>query len=250
MEWSWPSTLLVSALLFVVATLYSSVGHGGATGYLAVLSFFAVAPAQMAGTALMLNVLVAGMASFAFVRAHHLVARLLWPFVLVSVPAAFLGGYLRVADRVYFILLALGLVAAALRLGLVPLKNSVEPTRTLPVAAAFPLGGAIGLFSGMIGIGGGVLLSPVLMLARWATAKQAAAVAAVFIVANSLAGIAGRAMRGTLDVVPVLVPLIAAFAGGLLGSYLGANRFSGSTLRRLLSLVLLFAAVRLLVSAR
>ena len=250
MEWSWPSTLLVSALLLVVATLYSSVGHGGATGYLAVLSFFAVAPAQMAGTALMLNVLVAGMASVAFLRAHHLVGRLLWPFVFVSVPAAFLGGYLRVADRVYFILLALGLVAAALRLGLVPLKNSVEPTRTLPVAAAFPLGGAIGLFSGMIGIGGGVLLSPVLMLARWATAKQAAAVAAVFIVANSLAGIAGRAMRGTLDVVPVLVPLIAAFAGGLLGSYLGANRFSGSTLRRLLSLVLLFAAVRLLVSAR
>ena len=249
MEWSWPSTLLVSALLFAVAVLYSSVGHGGASGYLAVLSFFAVAPAQMSGTALMLNVLVAGMAAIAFGRAHHLIGRLLWPFVFVSVPAAFLGGYLKVTDRLYFVLLAVGLLATALRLGLMPPRNSHEPTRTLPLAAAFPLGGAIGFFSGMIGIGGGVLLSPILILARWATAKQAAAVAAIFIVANSLAGIAGRAVRGTLDVMPVLVPLLAAFAGGLLGSHLGANKFSGNVLRRLLAVVLLLAAVKLLFTA-
>jgi len=249
MEWSWPSTLLVSALLFAVAVLYSSVGHGGASGYLAVLSFFAVAPAQMSGTALMLNVLVAGMAAIAFGRAHHLIGRLLWPFVFVSVPAAFLGGYLKVTDRLYFVLLAVGLLAAALRLGLMPLRNSHEPTRTLPIAAALPVGGVIGLFAGMIGIGGGVLLSPILILARWATAKQAAAVAAIFIVANSLAGIGGRAARGTLDVMPVLVPLLAAFAGGLLGSHLGANKFSGNVLRRLLAVVLLLAAVKLLFTA-
>ena len=249
MEWSPLVTLLVSALLFVVAVLYSSVGHGGATGYLAVLSFFAVAPAQIAGTALVLNVLVAGMASMAFIRAHHLVKRLLWPFVFVSVPAAFLGGYLKVADRLYFILLAAGLLAAALRLGLTPLKNLAEPTRPPPVAAAFPLGGVIGLFSGMIGIGGGVLLSPILILARWATVKQIAAVAAIFIVVNSLAGIAGRAARGTWDVMPAFIPLVAAFAGGLLGSHLGANKFSGNMLRRLLAVVLLLAAVKLVFTA-
>jgi uncharacterized membrane protein YfcA len=249
-EWTLPVTLLVSALLFVVALLYSSVGHGGATGYLAVLSFFAVAPAQMAGTALMLNVLVGGLASIAFVRAHHLIPRLLWPFVFVSVPAAFLGGYLKVTDRLYFVLLALALLAAAFRLGFVPRKHSQEPTRALAVPAALPLGGAVGLFSGMIGIGGGVLLSPILILARWATAKQASAVAAIFIVANSLAGIAGRAVRGGLDVVPVLVPLVAAFAGGLWGSHLGANKFSGNTLRRLLAVVLFVAAVRLVLTGK
>jgi uncharacterized membrane protein YfcA len=246
MEWSLSVTILVSVLLFVVATLYSSVGHGGATGYLAVLSFFAVPPGQMAGTALMLNVLVAGMASMAFVRARHLVGRLLWPFVFVSVPAAFLGGYLRITDRVYFVLLAVALMAAAFRLGLAPLKSTHEPTRALPVVAALPLGGAIGLFSGMIGIGGGVLLSPILILARWATAKQSAAVAAIFIVANSLAGLGGRAVRGTLDVMPVVFPLMAAFAGGLLGSHLGANKFSGVALRRVLAVVLVLAAVKLL----
>jgi len=245
-EWSLSITIFVSALLFVVAVLYSSVGHGGATGYLAVLSFFAVSPSQMSGTALVLNVLVAGAASFAFVRARHLDARLLWPFVFVSVPAAFLGGYLRITDRLYFILLAAGLILAALRLGVLPRKSAQEPTRPLSIAAALPLGGAIGLFSGMIGIGGGVLLSPVLILARWATAKQSAAVAALFIVVNSLAGLGGRAVRGTLDVMPAVLPVMAAFAGGLLGSHLGANRFSGVMLRRVLAVVLLLASVKLL----
>lgn len=249
-EWTWTATLFVSVLLFVVAALYSSVGHGGASGYLAILSFFAVPPAQMSGTALILNVLVAGIASLAFARAGHFSGRLLWPFVLVSIPAAFWGGYLEVADRLYFFLLAVGLLAAAFRLGFAPPESSTEPTRRFPVAAGFPIGGIIGLFSGMIGIGGGVLLSPILILARWSTAKQASAVAAVFILVNSLAGIAGRAVRGTLDVMPVLVPLMAAFAGGLLGSHLGANKFSGLMLRRLLAVVLILAAVKLMITAR
>jgi uncharacterized protein len=249
-DWPWMTTLLASLLLFVVAALYSSVGHGGATGYLAVLSLFAVPPEQMSGTALILNVFVAGIASLAFTRAGHLNARLLLPFILVSVPAAFLGGYLKIADRLYFVLLAIGLLAAAFRLGFTTQKNSAEPTRKFPFAWGFPIGGIIGLFSGMIGIGGGVLLSPMLIIARWSAAKQAAAVAAIFIVVNSLAGIAGRVARGTLDVIPVLVPLAAAFAGGLLGSHLGANKFSGIFLRRLLAAVLVLAAAKLFITTR
>lgn len=246
----WTAILGISVLLFLVAALYSSVGHGGASGYLAILSLFAVSPAQMSGTALILNVFVAGMASITFFRAGHLNKSVLWPFVAVSVPAAFLGGYLRLTDRSYLILLAIGLILAAARLGL-PLPNrDDQPLKRLPAAIGFPIGGMIGMFSGMIGIGGGILLSPILILSRWSTAKQAAAVAAVFITANSLAGIGGRLARGGVDVLPLAPPLIAAFLGGLLGSHWGANRFSNTILRRLLAIVLVLAAVKLWFASR
>lgn len=246
----WPSVLGLAALVFVVAAFYSSVGHGGASGYLAVLALFGVPPEQMACTALILNVLVAGLASVAFFRAGHFSARMLWPFAVTSIPCALAGGFLKVSNHVFVALLTFALLATALRLSLAFAgTDAADQTRPVRLKTALPVGAGIGLLSGMVGIGGGVFLSPVMLLSKWATAKQTAATAAVFIVVNSLAGLTGRLVNGGLDVVPMLLPLAAAFGGGLIGSYWGANRFSGLSLRRTLALVLALAAVKLAIAA-
>ncbi|MBI3953608.1 MAG: sulfite exporter TauE/SafE family protein [Chloroflexi bacterium] len=245
-----PLLLGLSALVCAVAFLYSSVGHGGASGYLAVLSLFAFAPMQMATTALVLNVLVAGTGTVAFWRAGHLSWRLLGPFVLAAVPAAFLGGLLGVRPELYGLLLAAVLAFAALRLGLrLEPRGAAEATQRPPLGVALPLGGGIGLLSGVVGVGGGIFLSPLLILLRWATTKQTAAVSAAFIVANSLSGLLGRALGGNFELGPLAALIPAAFLGGLAGSYLGASRFSGLLLRRLLAVVLLVAAVKLVITA-
>ncbi len=243
------SIVIVSVLIFIVAALYSSVGHGGASGYLAVLSFFAVAPATMGSTALTLNVLVAGVALFSYLRAGHLSWRLAWPFILLSIPAAFIGGLVKVSEKTYFVLLALALVIAAYRLAM-SATGSVEGSefKRVKLSVSLPAGGAIGLLSGIVGVGGGIFLSPVMLLFRWADAKKTSAVAALFIVVNSFAGLAGRLVKGELAI-GGFGPLVAvAFLGGLLGSYYGANRFSGVVLRRLLAVVLIVAALKMIVS--
>ncbi|MDO8587318.1 MAG: sulfite exporter TauE/SafE family protein [Armatimonadota bacterium] len=234
-------------LIFVVAVLYSSVGHGGASGYLAVLSLLAIPRAEMATTALALNILVAGTACLNFHRSNHLRLRLTWPLIVLSIPGALIGGAIYVPERVYSLLLAVALLAAAVRLsGLLNPLSREEKLRPLRLPAAVPLGGAIGLLSGIVGIGGGVFLSPVMILARWAGAKQVAATSACFIVVNSIAGLSSRMISHNADfgIVPAL-PL-AAFAGGLIGSSLGARRFSSLALRRVLATVLVTAAVKLL----
>ena len=243
------SLLIISALVFVVATLYSSVGHGGASGYLAVLSLFAVAPATMSSTALTLNILVAGAALYSYVRAGHLSLTLAWPFILLSIPAAFIGGMIHVPEKTYFILLAFALVFAAYRLALTAISSEgVAEAKPVRLAVSLPVGGAIGLLSGIVGIGGGIFLSPIMILFRWADAKRTSALAALFIVVNSLAGLAGRLLKGELAI-DGFAPLIAvAFFGGLLGSHFGANRFSGAALRRLLALVLMIAAIKMIAA--
>jgi uncharacterized membrane protein YfcA len=243
------SIIIVTILVFIVAALYSSVGHGGASGYLAVLSFFAVAPATMGSTALTLNILVAGVALFSYVRAGHLSWRLAWPFILLSIPAAFVGGLVRVSERTYFVLLALALVFAAYRLAM-SATGSAEGTEYKPVklSASLPAGAAIGFLSGIVGVGGGIFLSPVMLLFRWADAKKTSAVAALFIVVNSLAGLAGRLVKGELAIGAFAPLIVVAFLGGLLGSYYGANRFSGIVLRRLLAVVLVIAALKTVVA--
>ncbi len=205
-------------LIFAVAALYSSVGHGGASGYLAVLSLLAIPRAEMATTALVLNILVAGTACLSFCHSKHFSLGLTWPFIVLSIPGAVIGGAIDVPERAYSLLLAFALIVAAVRLSglLNPLigKGEVRPPR-LPLAA--PLGGFIGLLSGIVGIGGGIFLSPVALLARWGNAKQIAATSAFFIVVNSIAGLGSRVISHNADfgIVPVL-PL-AALAGGLLG---------------------------------
>ena len=231
---------------FVIALLYASVGHGGASGYLAVLSLLAIRPDQMAATALTLNLLVAWIGLLAFVRAGHFSGRLTWPFVAASVPAAFLGGLTRVSAHAYAVLLAFALIVAAWRLLIELRREPSKPERPPSLTAALPVGGAIGWLSGVVGVGGGIFLSPALLLCRWADAKQTAATSACFILVNSAAGLAGRLVHGTFEGGGLWPLLIAACAGGVIGSRLGANHFSGRALKRVLAVVLLVAAVKLL----
>lgn len=238
-------------VFFVIALLYASVGHGGASGYLALLSLApaALAPDQMATTALTLNLIVAGMGWLAFARAGHFVGRLAWPFIAASMPAAFLGGAASVSVHVYALLLAGSLFIAALRVLMTVQQHQQDSARPPAVAIALPVGAGVGWLSGVVGVGGGIFLSPLLLLLGWATAQQTAAASACFIVVNSAAGLAGRFARGAMDYGLLWPLLLAAFAGGLMGSRLGANHFSGTLLKRLLAVVLVLAAGKLLVLA-
>jgi hypothetical protein len=250
MELSLTSILLISVLIMFVAGLYSSVGHGGASGYMAVLSLFALAPAQMSATALVLNVLVAGLSLYSFYRAGHLSIKLAWPFIASSVPAAFLGGLIHVSQKAYFLLLAAFLLFAAFRLAFSDGSLSEEGlTRKVSLGISIPSGAAIGLLSGIVGVGGGILLSPLMLLMKWASTKQTAAVSALFIIANSLAGLGGRLAGGSLNI-GIALPFVAgAFFGGLIGSYYGAKRFSTLLLRRILAVVLVIAAFKLVMAS-
>jgi len=246
-----PETLaLLMALVFVVAAAYASVGHGGASGYLAVLSFFGFAPAVMAPGALLLNLIVAGMSFTSYWRAGHFAPRLLWPFLLTSVPFAFVGGLLPVAAHVYIVLLAAVLLFSAYRLIAVRSQAAEESLLKPPrLIVALPVGAAIGLLSGMVGVGGGIFLSPLILLLGWADAKRTAAASAAFIWINSAAGLYGHLSRNMPDW-NLLVWLVgAAAAGGALGSWLGARRLTGLWLRRVLGVVLILAAVKLLRAA-
>jgi len=234
-------------LIFIVAMLYSSVGHGGASGYLAVLSLLAISRTQMATTALVLNILVAGIACLSFHRSKHFSLSLTWPFILLSIPGALLGSAIHVPESTYSLLLAFALIVAAVRLsGLLNPLMRKENLRPLRLPAAMPLGGVIGLVSGIVGIGGGIFLSPVMLLAGWANVKQVAATSACFIVVNSIAGLATRVVCHNADFGISPVFPLAGLAGGLLGSSLGARTCSSPALRRILAAVLVTAAFKLL----
>lgn len=238
---------ILSALTFLVAFIYSSVGHGGASGYLAVLSFFAVPHVQMSTSALGLNLLVSGLSFRAYCKAHHFSWKLTYPFILTSIPAAFAGGLIKISASLYALLLAGVLLFAALRL----LVDRDDKTSGIaggpPLWVSLVTGGLIGLLSGMVGFGGGIFLSPILLLFQWADPKKTAATSAFFILVNSVSGLLGRFMRGGLQFTPHLSFLVlAAFLGGISGSQLGACHFSTPWLRRILALVLFLAAFKLL----
>lgn len=230
-----------------MAALYSSVGHGGASGYLALMALLAVPTQQAATTALVLNVVVAGIAAWFFARAGHLRVSLLWPLIAVSVPCAFLGGMLDLPDLLVKRSLAAVLAYAAIML---PAKRGPDPGGGLRPVRWPPLiatGAGVGIVSGITGIGGGIFLSPLLVLARWATVRQAAAVASIFIVANSVAGLAGRAAKSSLAIGPYWPLLGAAVLGGIVGSRFGAKVAPLYVLRILLAAVMLAAIVKLIL---
>jgi uncharacterized protein len=254
---------IVVPALAAVAALYGSVGHGGASGYLAVLALAGLAPEGLRPAALTLNLVVSLVATFRFGAAGHLRVRLLLPFLAASVPAAFVGGSLPVDPEVYNLLLGAVLLLAGARLGWSGLKGEGDaPAGEVPGAGAggsarrpgpalpvmFMTGLAIGLASGIIGVGGGIFLSPLLILMGWATARETAAIAAPFIFLNSAAGLAGQLLAGA--VLPVGLPLWlgAVLAGGWIGATFGSRRARPETLRILLGLVLLIAAGKLLLS--
>ncbi|HYR46373.1 MAG TPA: sulfite exporter TauE/SafE family protein, partial [Thermoanaerobaculia bacterium] len=220
--------------------MYSSVGHGGASAYLAVMALAGLAPTVMRPAALVLNLIVAAIGSIRFARAGHFRWRLFWPFAVTSIPLAFVGGAITLPDAVYRRILAVVLLFAAYRLWRV-FRGGEEKIRLPPLPAALVWGAAIGLLSGLTGVGGGIFLSPLLLLAHWAEPKPTAAVSAAFIWVNSFAGLLGK--PSSLAVLPEGIALWAAAAaiGGILGAGLGSRRLPSLTLRRLLAVVLLIA---------
>lgn len=236
-----PWTYLVLA---VIAYLYASVGHGGASGYLAVMAMMGFSQEVMRPTALLLNLFVSAVSFAQFARAGHFRWRLFWPFALTSVPLAYLGAQVTLDPLVYKRVLAVCLVLAAARLlGVIP--GGTGDRRSMTVGAALLIGAALGAVSGIIGIGGGILLSPLLLLLRWADAKETAAVSALFIFVNSASGLVGALHDGQAMTADMLVWVAAALLGGLVGGYVGARRMNEPQLRALLGVVLALASVKL-----
>jgi uncharacterized membrane protein YfcA len=225
-----------------MAFLYASVGHGGASGYLAVMALFAIAPPLMKQTALLLNLGVSLMSFIAFYRQGYFKWKLFWPFALGSIPAAFLGARIPLTDSTYKQILGACLFLAVIRM-VVSLQES--SARRLPVFIGILAGGLIGLLSGMIGIGGGIILSPLLLLFRWASLKEAAAVSALFIFVNSVAGLAGLKTWIPLDQSQMIYWLVASLMGGFLGARWGAGMASNTKVKWILALVLVIASLKL-----
>ena len=245
MEWV---LVAICLALMVVAALYSSVGHGGASGYLAVLSlttYGTMESAWLKQHAWCLNLIVAAIAFYHFHRAGHHVPKLTLPFVVASIPMAMVGGYLAVDGAVYDLLLSICLLAAAWRLFTTSVSD-VDGGSEPPWGIAAPVGGTIGFASGIIGVGGGIFLSPILLLKKWATPKGAAATSALFIWVNSLAGLGGATLSGQLALEwGVLFPFVAAvLVGGFIGSRYGAEVAPHQMVRKLLVVVLVVAAAR------
>ena len=234
-------------LIFSVAFLYSSVGHGGASGYLAVMSLFAFNPQTMSTTALILNIVVSAVSFFSYKNAGHFNGSLLYPFLILSVPMSWLGGRIRLPVSSYALLLASVLLFAAFRLNVnVGPDIRSEKHNSLNFSLALLVGGSIGFVSGVVGIGGGIFLSSFLLLVGWATTKESSALAAPFILINSIAGLLPRLANQEPVWSTTRLYSVSAFAGGLLGSHLGANRFTVIALRRILGLVLILASVKLI----
>ncbi len=232
------------ALVFVAAVLYSMVGHAGASGYLAAMALVGIAPAVMKPTALALNILVATVGTVQFVRAGRFSWSLFWPFALGSVPFAFLGGSLALPIPLYRRLLALVLLYAAYRLFRASTGAVAEPRAPRrPIAAA--AGAGIGFLSGLTGVGGGIFLSPLMIIKGWADARRTAAVSVAFILVNSVSGLLGH--LSSVRFLPREIGILAGVAllGGFIGSTIGSRRLPNPVLRRLLAVVLLVAAAKL-----
>lgn len=235
--------LLLIAGVLVVAFLYASVGHAGASGYIAVMALAGLAPAQIKPTALVLNILVACLGSWNFWRAGHFSWRLFWPFAALSVPMAFLGGYLALPSHVFKLLIGIVLLLSAAHFFWRPHVDEVRVEPSVPVSLA--AGGVLGLFAGLTGTGGGIFLTPLLLVMRWAKTKSASAVSVVFILVNSIAGLIGHASNAQA-IPPVAAPLaVAAVVGGGAGAWLGSRRFPPATVKRLLATVLVIAGLKL-----
>lgn len=241
-----PLPLLVTAFL-AASALYASVGHGGASAYLAVMGFAGMLPAEMKPIALTLNIAVSAMALTMFARAGHFRGQLFWPLALASIPAAFLGGWLQSPDPIFKVILAIALLFGAWRLAFES-KTDVEATRAPHQASLLALGLALGFVSGLIGIGGGIFLTPLLILFRWSPAKPAAAISAAFILANSLSGLGGFFVKG--GVVPSLTWMLlpAVVVGGWFGATWGSGKAHSPALRQALAAVLVVAATKFLVT--
>jgi uncharacterized membrane protein YfcA len=235
---------------FAVAAFYSSVGFGGGSSYLAILALYSVDFLLLRSTALMCNIAVVAGSAILYYRNGLIHWKKVLPIVVLSVPFAFLGGMLPIRETAFFILLGAVLCVASVVMWIQPQVHKVKEGLSLPGHTLFNagLGGSIGFLAGMVGIGGGIFLSPVLHLLRWATAKAIAATASIFILVNSIAGLVGQSLRPGFDInwkftIPLLVAVVV---GGQLGARLGIFRFEQKTVKRATAILILIVSVRIL----
>ena len=242
------SIILFYILLFLVAFLYSSVVHGGASGYLALMAIFSFAPGVMKPTALLLNLFVSLTSFIQFYRGKHFNWKIFLPFAITSVPMAYVGGLITVDDNIYKKILGILLIIPIIRF-LVFANIQVEEIKKANVVLSLLIGAAIGFLSGLIGIGGGIILSPVLLLLKWTDMKQTAAISALFIFVNSLSGLAGQLQKGINFSADMYAYVAIAFAGGICGAYFGSLKFKSNILKYMLAVVLIVAAYKLLFTS-
>ncbi len=236
----------LSVAILIIGFLYSSVGHAGASGYIAIMSLFSLDPAFIKPTALLLNIFVATITTWQFYKAGHFSWRLFWPFAILAVPLAFLGGYVNLPTHYFKMLVGVILLYSAYRFFARPSADIVTstPKRSVAVVA----GGCLGLLSGLTGTGGGIFLTPLLLFKHWAHAKTAASVSALFILLNSASGLLGN-WSNTRHIPSFgLVLALSVIVGGSLGSYYGSRRFDHVIIKRMLAIVLLIAGSKLILT--
>ena len=236
----------IAGLMAIAAALYSSVGHGGASAYLAIMALFSVAPEAMRPTALALNLVVATFAAGRFALERQTNWRLLTAFAVTAVPAAYLGGRIILAPELYRPLVGVVLLLAAVRLFWQPERLAARALHTPSPLVTLPVGAVLGLLAGLSGTGGGIFLSPLIILFGWEDARKTSGIAAAFIVANSIAGLLGNV--ASVQQLPAELPVLVAsvFAGALLGTWLGVSRLPRHRLLQGLAIVLVIAALKLL----
>lgn len=234
----------LSAAFAVVAFMYASVGHAGASGYIAIMSLAGFAPESIRPVALVLNILVAVLATWHFWRAGHFSWRLFWPFAIASMPCAFLGGYLELPRRGFTVLVGAVLLYSSYRFFAKPSPDREAAPPRPPVAMA--TGAGLGLLAGLTGTGGGIFLTPLLLFKNWAQTKPAAAVSALFILVNSAAGLVGNLVSTSYLPAFTGYLALAAVTGGFAGSYFGSRKFPPAVIKKMLAAILLIAGLKLI----
>jgi len=242
---SMETIIIFYILLFLVAFLYSSVGHGGASGYLALMAIFSISPEVMKPTALLLNLFVSMTSFIQFYRGKHFNWKIFLPFALTSVPMAFVGGLITVDADIYKKILGFLLLIPIIRF-LFFANITVKEIKKSNLVLSLVIGAAIGFFSGLIGIGGGIILSPALLLLKWTDMKQTAAISALFIFVNSFSGLVGQLTKGIHFSPDMYAYVAVAFIGGIFGAYYGSLRFGHTVLKYMLAAVLMAATYKLL----
>jgi uncharacterized membrane protein YfcA len=238
-------------LFFIGAFVYSSVGHGGGSAYLAIMAFTTLPQPTIRSTALVLNIVVATAGFISYHRAQHFQWRLLLPFAVGSVPLAFVGGLRLLSPKMFSLVLGATLALSALRLVFLnkPIEARAHLSGRLLWVTGPPIGAGLGLLAGMVGVGGGIFLSPLLLFLGWADTKKTAAVSAAFILINSISGLVAQMQKQPLDWQLIAPSALVVLVAGMIGSRLGANRLSPLWLQRLLALVLIVAAAKMLMQA-
>ena len=235
-------------IFFFIALFYSSVGFGGGSSYLALLSLFLTDFYEIRSTALLLNICVVSIGTIMFIRHRVFNFKLFWPFMVSSIPLAFLGAQLKLSQKIFFLILGCALILSGIFLMLKFLLKKME-SRDFPNPKKFLLGGFVGLLSGVSGIGGGIFLSPILNIVNWANPRVIAALASVFILVNSIAGLVGLNVAGTFQMNYGLIfkLIIAVILGGSLGSYLSSKRFNLKFLGILTAILIFYVGLRLIL---